>query len=87
MSDGIADHPYGRFFYIGAFMCTLMQKDSLLNGISQTLGLIVIQTGGRNEDSKILAGLRNRLYGLAPEKIDYEAVAKLVKEKFEIYKL
>lgn len=87
MSDGIAYHPYGRFFYIGAFMCTLMQKDSLLNGISQTLGLIVIQTGGRNEDSKILAGLRNRLYGLAPEEIDYEAVAKLVKEKFEIYKL
>lgn len=68
-------------------MCTLMQKDSLLNGISQTLGLIVIQTGERNEDSKILAGLRNRLYGLAPEEIDYEAVAKLVKEKFEIYKL
>ena len=68
-------------------MCTLMQKDSLLNGISQTLGLIVIQTGERNEDSKILAGLRNRLYGLAPEEIDYETVAKLVKEKFEIYKL
>ena len=62
-------------------MCTLMQKDSLLNGISQTLGLIVIQTGGRNEDSKILAGLRNRLYGLAPEEIDYESGCKIGKRK------
>lgn len=68
-------------------MCTLMQKDSLLNGISQTLGLIAIQTGGRNEDSKFLASLRNELYSLSPEEIDYENVAKLVREKFEIYKL
>lgn len=68
-------------------MCTLMQKDSLLHGISQTLGLIVIQTGGRNEDSKFLASLRNRLYSLPPEEIDYESVAELVREKFEIYKL
>ena len=68
-------------------MCTLMQKDSLLNGISQTLGLIAIQTGGRNEDSKFLASLRNALYSLSPEEIDYENVAKLVREKFEIYKL
>lgn len=68
-------------------MCTLMQKDSLLNGISQTLGLIAIQTGGRNEDSKVLASLRNELYSLSPEEIDYENVAKLVREKFEIYKL
>lgn len=69
------------------YMCTLMQKDSLLNGISQTLGLIVIQTGGRNEDSKILASLRNDLYGLPPEKIDYERTLELVREKFERYKL
>ena len=68
-------------------MCTLMQKDSLLNGISQTLGLIAIQTGGRNEDSKFLGSLRNKLYSLSPEEIDYENVSKLVREKFEIYKL
>lgn len=68
-------------------MCTLMQKDSLLNGISQTLGLIVIKNGKRNEDSKFLADLRNRLYGLSPEEIDYESTSKLVREKFELYKL
>lgn len=68
-------------------MCTLMQKDSLINGISQTLGLIVIQTGERNEDSKILASLRNELYSLSPDEIDYEKTVKLVKEKFERYKL
>lgn len=42
-------------------MATLMEKDSLINGISQTLGLIVAQTGSRNEDSELLAGLRNKL--------------------------
>ncbi|WP_386693202.1 MULTISPECIES: hypothetical protein [unclassified Lonepinella] len=68
-------------------MCTLMEKDSLINGISQTLGLIVIQTGERNEDSDLLTGLRNKLYGLSPEEIDYAQTAKLVREKFNKYKL
>lgn len=68
-------------------MATLMEKDSLINGISQTLGLIVIQTGDRNEDSRILASLRNELYSLSPEEIDYQETARLVKEKFNIYKL
>lgn len=68
-------------------MATLMEKDSLINGISQTLGLIVVQTGGRNEDSVMLATLRNKLYGLDAEEIDYQEIAKLVKEKFNLYKL
>lgn len=68
-------------------MATLMEKDSLINGISQTLGLIVIQTGSRNEDSTILAQLRNKLYGLKPEEIDYEEISKLVREKFNKYKI
>lgn len=67
-------------------MATLMEKDSLINGISQTLGLIVIQTGKRNEDSKLLAQLRNKLYALNPEEIDYEELSKLVSEKFDKYK-
>ena len=67
-------------------MATLMEKDSLINGISQTLGLIVAQTGGRNEDSELLAGLRNKLYALKPEEIDYEELSKLVREKFNKYK-
>lgn len=45
-------------------MATLMEKDSLINGISQTLGLIVAQTGGRNEDSETAdlapTGLRSK---------------------------
>ncbi|HDX1039661.1 TPA: hypothetical protein RNX16_002214 [Pasteurella multocida] len=68
-------------------MATLMEKDSLINGISQTLGLILIQTGDRNEDSRILSSLRNELYGLSPEEIDYQEIARLVKEKFDLYKL
>lgn len=68
-------------------MATLIEKDSLINGISQTLGLIFIKTGGRNDDSKLLAGLRNELYGLSPEKINYEEVSKLVREKFNKYKI
>lgn len=67
-------------------MATLMEKDSLINGISQTLGLIVIQTGGRNEDSSLLAQLRNKLYAQNPEEIDYEELSKLVREKFNKYK-
>ena len=67
-------------------MATLMEKDSLINGISQTLGLIVIQTGGRNEDSNLLAELRNKLYSLNPEEINYEELSKLVREKFNKYK-
>ena len=50
-------------------MATLMEKDSLINGISQTLGLIVAQIGDRNEDSVMLATLRNKLYGLDAEKM------------------
>lgn len=68
-------------------MCTLMEKDSLINGISQTLGLIVAQTGGRNADSQFLAGLRNEIYRLPPEKIDYTHLSQIVREKFETYKL
>ncbi|MFW9281065.1 hypothetical protein ACOQO6_04060, partial [Glaesserella parasuis] len=68
-------------------MATLMEKDSLINGISQTLGLIVAQICDRNEDSVMLATLRNKLYGLDAEKIDYQETAKLVKEKFKLYKL
>ena len=67
-------------------MATLMEKDSLINGISQTLGLIVIQTRERNEDSNLLAELRNKLYSLNPEEIDYEELSKLVREKFNKYK-
>ncbi|MEX4641615.1 hypothetical protein MY672_09365 [Haemophilus influenzae] len=67
-------------------MATLMEKDSLINGISQTLGLIVIQTGERNEDSNLLAELRNKLYSLNPEEINYEELSKLVREKFNKYK-
>lgn len=67
-------------------MATLMEKDSLINGISQTLGLIVIQTGKRNEDSNLLAELRNKLYALNPEEINYEELSKLVREKFNKYK-
>lgn len=67
-------------------MATLMEKDSLINGISQTLGLIVHATGGRNEDSNLLAGLRNQLYAQNPEEIDYEELSKMVSEKFQKYK-
>lgn len=67
-------------------MATLMEKDSLINGISQTLDLIVIQTGERNEDSNLLAELRNKLYALNPEEINYEELSKLVREKFNKYK-
>ncbi|WP_419851662.1 hypothetical protein [Actinobacillus pleuropneumoniae] len=58
-----------------------MEKDSVINGISQTLGLIVAQTGGRNEDSELLAGLRNKLYALKPEVIDYEELSKVSERK------
>lgn len=67
-------------------MATLMEKDSLINTISQTLGLIFHATGGRNEDSTILAQLRNKLYALNPEEIDYEELSKMVSEKFHKYK-
>ncbi|MDO9697982.1 hypothetical protein Q7559_11545, partial [Glaesserella parasuis] len=61
--------------------------DSLINGISQTLGLIVDQKGDRNEYSVKLSTLLNKLYGLDAEKIHKQETAKLVKEKFKLYKL
>ncbi|HHW7568885.1 TPA: hypothetical protein ACU21S_002240 [Mannheimia haemolytica] len=50
------------------------------------VGLIVHATGGRNEDSNLLAGLRNQLYAQNPEEIDYEELSKMVSEKFQKYK-
>lgn len=67
-------------------MATLMEKDSLINGISQTLGLIVAKTGNRNEDSNLLAELRNKLYSTNHEEINYTEISKLVIEKFNKYK-
>lgn len=67
-------------------MATIMEKESLINGVSQVLGLIVIQTGDRNEDSNLLAELRNKLYSTNHEEIDYERISKLVTEKFNEYK-
>ena len=67
-------------------MATLMEKDSLINGISQTLGLIVAKTGNRNEDSKLLSDLRNKLYSIPHEEINYKKLSKLVIQKFNKYK-
>lgn len=53
-------------------MATLMEKDSLINGISQTLGLP--SSDSMNDDELFLCELREKIYNTHHDKLDYESL-------------
>lgn len=59
-------------------MCTLMQKDALIERVASVQALIARKTprtGKRSADQDRIVSLRRFLYASAPESIDFEAVA------------
>ncbi len=65
-------------------MATFMQKDVLIECISTALGLTAYSSDLNHPARVELLELRNKLYSLSPEKIDYEKELKFIKEKQEI---
>ena len=59
-------------------MCTLMQKDALIERVACVQALIARKTprtGKRTADQDRIVSLRRFLYASAPESIDFKAVA------------
>ena len=59
-------------------MCTLMQKDALIERVASIQALIARKmrhTGKRTADQTRLVQLRRFLYAHPPEEIDFQAVA------------
>lgn len=65
-------------------MATFMQKDVLIECISTALGLTAYSSDLNHPARVELLELRNKLYSLSPEDIDYEKELKFIKEKQEI---
>lgn len=65
-------------------MATFMEKDVLIECISTALGLTAYSSDLNHPARVELLELRNKLYSLSPEDIDYEKELKFIKEKQEI---
>ena len=65
-------------------MATFMKKDVLIECISTALGLTAYSSDLNHPARVELLELRNKLYSLSPEDIDYEKELKFIKEKQEI---
>lgn len=62
-------------------MCTLMQKDVLIELIASTQAdLSKVLDLPLNEDQLFLSRLRGEIYRSEPEKIDFDSVSNRVKE-------
>lgn len=62
-------------------MATFMEKDVLIECISTALGLTAYNNNLDHPARIELLELRNKLYGMDPEKIDYKAELSFIKEK------
>ena len=65
-------------------MATFMEKDVLIECISTALSLTAYSSDLNHPARVELLELRNKLYSLSPEDIDYEKELKFIKEKQEI---
>ena len=65
-------------------MATFMEKDVLIECISTALGLTAYSSDLNHPARAELLELRNRLYSLNPEEINYEEELVFIKEKQEI---
>ena len=62
-------------------MATFMEKDVLIECISTALGLTAYSSNLNHPARVELLELRNKLYSLSPEDIDYEKELKFIKDK------
>ena len=62
-------------------MATFMEKDVLIECISTALGLTAYNNNLDHPARIELLELRNILYGMDPEEIDYKAELSFIKEK------
>lgn len=70
-------------------MCTLMQKDVLIEVVANAQATISKRTAPntpRNDDQRFLSNLRDELYSTHPDKIDYQRTLDDVKNIKEKYK-
>lgn len=70
-------------------MCTLMQKDVLIELVAKTRSTISLRSAPdspRNDDQAFLSTLRNDIYRTHHDKLDFEKIAaqvKAIKAKYE----
>lgn len=62
-------------------MATFMEKDVLIECISTTLGLTAYNNNLDNHARIELLELRNKLYGMDPEEINYKEELSFIKNK------
>ena len=67
-------------------MATFMEKDVLIECISTALGLTAYSSDLNHPARVELLELRNKLYSLSPEEIDYEKELAFIKAKKAILK-
>lgn len=69
-------------------MCTIMQKDVLIEMVANTMATIDLRTAPNaedNEDQLYLMNLRNELYSSHHDSIDFELLSTRVKNIKERY--
>lgn len=65
----------------GIIMATFMEKDVLIECISTALGLTAYNNNLDNPARIELLELRNKLYGMDPEEINYKEELSFIKNK------
>ena len=66
-------------------MATLMQKDVLLEGVSQALGYIY-SVDFDSEEVDVLLEMRKTIYRSEPEELDFDVMITYIKNVIEKYK-
>ena len=62
-------------------MATFMEKDVLIEVISSVVASVAYNVDIENPDVVALLRLQGKLYGMKPEKINYEKELAFIKEK------
>ena len=62
-------------------MATFMEKDVLIELISYVVAVTARDIDSNNPDIIELLELKNKLYCMDPEEIDYQKVAQFIKDK------
>lgn len=62
-------------------MATFMEKDVLIEVISNAVGSVAYKIKTDNQDLLELLHLQDKLYGMKPEEINYEKELAFIKDK------
>lgn len=71
-------------------MCTLMQKDALIERVASVQALIARKTprtGKRTADQQRIVEIRSFLYDSVPENIDFQAIADECNALYQKYSI